>query len=452
MRDNISQEFTTKSLLHFALPSIIMMIFMALYTIVDGMFVAQFVGTDALSAMNIAFPILSLLMAVSIMFATGGSALTGKRIGEGKSGAANSAFSLITAVNLVASLVFIVVMFLAPDPVLRALGANDLLLNPAKTYIQMMMLFAPASVLQMLYTSFFVTAGKPSLGLILTIAAGLLNVLLDYVFIVPMQMGIVGAALGTGIGYLVPAIIGTIFFFKNKTGLHFVKPVWEGRAILESASNGASEMVANLAMAVTTLFFNIITMRLAGPDGVAAITAVLYCQYFFSGLFSGYSIGVAPIVSYQYGAGRGKAIGSIEKISWIFIIAGSVVIFFMAYFGSGIVASIFSPAGSNARVLMTEGLKVFSPSFLFMGVNVFGSAFFTALSDGKTSAIISFARTFGLMIPSMFILSNAYGLLGLWASIPAAEALTAILVFYYASRLAKTGYFAREEKKRANLK
>lgn len=430
MSQSISKEFSFVQLLKFAFPSIVMMIFLSLYTIVDGFFVSRFVGTDALSAVNIVYPVVSVTIAVGIMFATGGSAIVAMRLGEGRKKTANENFTAIVVVATCVSIIFCILSILFMDPIVRFLGAKGVLVPLSKHYLLILLLFAPMSVLQMLFQSFFVTAGKPSLGLSLTIIAGICNMVLDYVLIVPAGLGIRGAALATSIGYCIPAVGGLVFFFRNRGGLCFVRPQFELRMIANSCLNGSSEMITNLSNSVITLLFNVLMMKFAGSDGVAAITIILYTRFLMTSLFMGYSIGVAPIISYHYGAANKIYLKKLFGMCFAFVLAASLLVFFTAFFSSGIIAGIFAPAGSSVYLLAVKGLRIFSFAFFFAGVNIFASALYTALSNGRISALISFSRTFLFTVVGIFLMVHFLQMDGLWLAIPFSELVTIIVVCF----------------------
>lgn len=431
MNNAISRDFGFFSLLRFAFPTVVMMIFMSLYTIVDGVFVARFVGTDALSSVNLVYPVISVVVALAVMFGTGGSAVVARQMGEGSHREAKESFTTIvlTAVGCGVAVSVLGLLFL--EPLVRLLGAEGALVPLCKDYLRILLLFAPASVLQMLYQCFFVTAGKPGLGLGLTVGAGLANMVLDYVFIVPLNLGISGAALATAAGYLLPAVTGTVFFFGKRHALSFVRPRMRGRMLLESCTNGSSEMVTNLSGSVVTLLFNLSMMRLVGPDGVASITIVLYAQFLMTALFMGYSMGVAPVVSFNYGCGNRERLKKVYRISLITVITCSFLVFLTALLTAPPLAALFAAGNQAVDELAKQGLRLFAVSFLFAGLNIFASALFTALSNGKISAAISFLRTFVFIISGILLLPLALGVNGIWLAVPAAEVLTMIfsLVF-----------------------
>ncbi|MEG0691799.1 MAG: MATE family efflux transporter [Oscillospiraceae bacterium] len=441
MKNTIGRDFHFFSLLKFALPSIVMMIVMGLYTIIDSMFVSRFVGTNALSAINIVYPIINVIIALAIMLATGGSAIIAKKMGDGDEKSARENFTFIVLVGVVVGVACVAVGLIFLRPIIYALGASDILFEYCYEYLLIMLLFAPVSILQMLFQVFFVTAGKPTLGLVLTVSAGLVNVLFDYIFIVPLNMGLAGAALGTGIGYLIPAVVGVLFFFKKKGALHFTRPKFELKVLWESCYNGSSEMVTNLAMGVTTFLFNIIMMRYLGEDGVAAITIVLYVNFLMTALYMGFSMGVAPVISYNYGSGNTKQLKRIYKICLIFICVSSIIVFIVSILLSSNIVTIFSQKGTNVYQIAMEGFRLYPISFLFAGFNIFASAMFTAFSNGKVSAIISFMRTFVFLVLGLLMLPFVFEVNGVWLAVPVAELLTLVVSAVYIYKGKKTYHY-----------
>ena len=423
MTNTLDRDYGFGSLLKFALPSIIMMIFMSLYTVVDGFFVARFVGADALSAVNIAYPMISVELAVGVMLATGGSAVVARRMGEGDEKAAREGFALLLAAGLIAGVLFTVLGLTLAEPMSRLLGASPALLGYCTDYLRILMAFAPAYILQLMFQSFFVVAGRPGLGLWLTVAAGLANMVLDYVFIVPLGLGIAGAALATAAGYLSPAAAGVAFFALRRHGLRFIRPRWDARMLLYSCLNGSSEMVTNLASAVITFLFNMLMLRYLGEDGVAAITIVLYAQFLLTALYMGFSMGVAPIISFNYGAENTHRLKSVFRSCMIFVAVSSVAVFIAAMAFSGGIVGVFSPPGTAVFDIAVAGFCMFAPMILFAGLNIFASALFTALSDGRTSALLAFLRTFGFILLGLLVLPIAFGVDGVWLAGPVAELL-----------------------------
>ena len=417
------QKWSAASLLRFAFPTIVMLVFMGLYTIVDTIFVARFVSTDALSAINIVCPVINLTVGLGTMIAAGGSAVVSRKMGAGLEQEAKEDFTLLilAAAGIGAAILICGTLWL--NPILLALGASERLLPYCRDYLGLLLLFLPANVIQTVYANLFVTAGKPGLGFGLSVLAGLANILLDYVFIVPGGMEIRGAALGTGLGYLIPAAAGTVFFFRNRGALSFVKPRWRGALLTESCLNGSSEMVGQLAAALTTFLFNLTMMERLGEDGVAAVTIMIYSQFLLNTLFIGFSMGVAPVIGFHYGSGNRKQQRKILSICIRFLAAASLLIFALSISGGSLVVRMFTPDASRVYEIAAAGFPVFSVSFLFCGFNIFTSALFTALSNGKVSAVLSFLRTFGLLCGGILLLPRFFGITGVWMAVPMAEGI-----------------------------
>ena len=427
MSNSISQDFKLFSLLKFALPSMIMMVFMSLYTIIDGIFVSRLVGSEALSAINIVFPVLNVLIAVGIMLASGGSAVIAKKFGEDKSEEARRNFSMIVFIGVLFGIAVLILGNIAITPIVRMLGSTPLIEEECVTYLSISLYFAQACMLQMLFQTFFVTAGKPHMGLAVTICGGITNAVLDYVFMGPLHMGIAGAALATGLGQMIPAVIGLFYFFFMKNDLHFVKPAFDMKVLNDSCFNGSSEMVTNLSNAVVTYLFNIIMLDLMGEKGVAAITIVLYGQFLFNALYMGFSMGVAPVFSFNYGRKNTKLLKRIYKICVLFIVISSMIITVIALAGSDLIVAIFTPRHTETFAIAVRGFFLFSFNYLFAGVNIFASSMFTAFSDGKVSAIISFLRTFAFLVVCILLLPKVLGDNGVWLAVPVAECLTVFI-------------------------
>lgn len=431
MNSSISKDFNFVSLLKFALPTIIMMIFMSLYSIVDGIFVSNFVGTDALSATNIVYPIINIIIGVAIMFSTGGSAIIARKIGEDKIDKAREYFSLIIVTSVIIGIIIAITGIVFIKPIVYILGGRDSLVGYCYTYLAILLVFAPASILQLMFQTLFVTAGKPNIGLILTLLSGITNAVFDYIFIVPMQMGIAGAALATAMGYMLPSIFGVIYFTSKKNNLYFTKFKVNFKVIKESCFNGSSEMVTNISSGIITFLFNIIMINYLGEDGVAAITIVLYAQFLFTALYIGFSLGIAPVISYNYGSNNINQLKKIFKICIAFIIVSSVLVFGVSILFSTNIVSIFSRKGTKVYDIAINGFILFSLSYLFAGINIFTSAMFTAFSNGKISAIISFMRTFVFIILGIILLPKFLDVDGVWLAVPFAELLTILMSVMY---------------------
>lgn len=362
-----------------------------------------------------------------------------QKMGEGRPDSARETFTTIILLNIIIGLVFAVLGNLAAVPLSRMLGASDLLLKDCVTYLRWQLAFAPSLMLQIQFQMFFVTEGKPGIGLFLTLLAGIANAVLDYVLIVPMGMGIAGAAIATVTGYSIPALIGLIYFAAARKSLWFVRPRIVKKELGETCLNGSSEMVTNLSSGVITFLFNLLMMHFAGEDGVAAITIIQYSQFLLNALFMGFSQGVSPVISFNYGSQNHQQLRQVFKTSLIFTAASSLAVFLMAQLGGSLVVEIFARRGTPVYELARHGFMIFACSFLFSGFTIFASALFTALSDGRISAIISFVRTFGLIITSLLVLPFIIGMDGVWLAIPIAE-FGGILLCLYFLRKYRTKY------------
>lgn len=424
MDNALARQFGAGSLLKFAMPNIVMMVFMSLYTIVDGMFISRFVGTLALSAINMSYPLNSLELAVGIMLASGGSAIIARELGEGKEDAARRDFSCIVAVSVLLGILFMVLGNLFLDPILRLLGTSEAQIPYCRVYTRILLLFSPAFFLQTAFQTLFVTAGRPGLGLGLTVAGGLANIVLDWLFMGPMGMGVEGAAVATVTGYCIPAAAGVAFFFQNRKGsLYFTPFRPRGRMLLQTCGNGSSEMVTNIANAVTTLLFNLIFLEFRGEDGVASITIVMYFQFVLTAVFFGFSMGVAPVISYKYGAQDTDQLKKIVRACLIFVALSSLGAYILSRLTIGLCLMLFTGAETAVYTITMEGFPLYAVSFLFMGVGIFASSMFTAFSDGTVSAAISFARTFVFLVGMLLLLPRLLGEPGIWLAVPAAELL-----------------------------
>ncbi len=426
MSTSLNQHFTPWALLKFAFPSIIMMIFMSLYTIVDGIFISRFLGSNALSSLNIVFPVINIVIAIATMLGTGGNAIISKYLGEGKKQEARECLTGFTVISILISILLLVLTQVFLTPLCRLLGSTDILLADCQAYLSTSLMFAPACMLQSLFQSYLVTAGMPALGLFLTIGAGILNAVLDYVLILIIPMGITGAAIATGIGQTVPAVAGLFFFLLSRKDLYFTRFRLHGKELLQACYNGSSEMVTQLSNAVITFLFNIIMLRLAGENGVAAITILLYGQFLFNAFYLGFSIGISPIVGFQYGAQNRTQLRSVYRTSFLFVMVSSVVMTLAAVFSATPLVSVFTHDPATFE-LADAGFRIFAVNFLFSGINIASSGFFTALSNGRVSAIISFLRTLVFIVLSLLILPHFLGIVGAWLAIPVAEFLTLIL-------------------------
>ncbi len=431
----LSDHFTYKKLLKFTLPSIAMMIFTSIYGVVDGFFVSNFAGDIPFKAVNLIMPFLMILGTVGFMFGTGGTAIVANKLGEGEKEKANAYFSLFTYVSFVLAVVFAVVGIVFLRPISKLLGAEGEILKNCVIYGRIILLALPFVVLQYLFQSFFVAAEKPRLGLMVIIAAGVTNMVLDAVLVIllPKEHKLAGAAIATALSQFVGGVVPLIYFFReNGSILRLGKTKFDGRAILKACTNGSSEFMSNVAMNIVGMLYNLQLLEYAKENGVAAYGVMMYVSMIFAAAFIGYSIGTAPIIGYHNGAGNHKELKGIIKKSLMILLVGGVTMFVAAELLATPLAKIFVSYDAELMNMTVRGFRVFALSFLFMGFAIFGSGFFTALNDGLTSALISFLRTLVFQVAAVLILPLFWKLNGIWISVVVAEiaavALTAIFM------------------------
>lgn len=437
MNIQLSDKFNYRKLLRFTLPSIVMMIFTSIYGVVDGFFVSNFAGKNQFTAVNFIMPFLMILGTVGFMFGTGGSALISKTLGEGKKEKANRLFSLFVYVSFVLGVVLAVLGIIFIRSIASILGAEGELLKNCVIYGRIILLAIPVYILQMEFQSFFVTAEKPQLGLIVTLISGCTNIVLDALFVAVFKWGLVGAATATALSQVLGGLIPVIYFFGNNSSLlKLGKTGYDGRALLKACTNGSSELMSNVSMSLVSMLYNSQLMKFAGEDGVAAYGVLMYVNMIFLAAFIGYSIGVAPIIGYNFGANNSKELKSLLKKSLTIIISFSVVMFIMSIVLANPLSKIFVGYDKELLKLTVRGFYIFSLSFLFAGIGIFGSAFFTALNDGLISALISFLRTLVFQVGAVAILPMIFGIDGIWVSIVVAEVMATIvaIIFLFVKR------------------
>lgn len=431
MENSLGKKITFFSLIRYTFPTIVMMMFFSLYTIVDGIFISRFVGSNALSATNIVYPVINIILGLSVMFATGGSAIIARLMGEEKNKEAREGFTFLIVILVALGAIIAILCSIFMKPIIYALGSTEILYDYCRDYLLIMVIFAPITMLKMFFDYFLVTAGNPKLGLISSILGGITNIILDYVFIVPLNMGIKGAALATCIGYALPCIIGIVYFMNKKQTIYFVKPKANFKLIFDSSLNGFSEMITQISSAITTYLYNIAMLRFLGENGVAAITIVLYAQFLLVSAYLGFSSGVAPRISYNYGRKDKEQLKKIVKYSFLFIAILSISSFTIARLLSSTLVGIFSGTGSELYYIALHGFNLFSITFLICGANIFTSGMFTAFSNGKVSAIVSSLRTLVFFLVGIVILPRFFGSDGVWLVVPCAEILTIIVCSIY---------------------
>ncbi len=437
MKIQLSDHFTYKKLLRFTLPSIVMMIFTSIYGVVDGLFVSNFVGKTAFSAVNFIMPFLMILGAAGFMFGTGGGALIAKTLGEGKRTEANRLFSLIVYVSLACGCLLTILGFIVIRPLAAALGAAGQLLEDSVLYGQVSLLAVPAFILQYEFQCLFAVAEKPTLGLSVTVAAGVTNMVLDAIFVGGLDWGIAGAAAATALSQCVGGILPLVYFARpNDSLLRLGRTAYEGRLLGKACLNGASELMSNLSMSLVNMLYNVQLLRYAGEDGIAAYGVLMYVSLVFQAVFIGYSVGAAPIVSFQYGAQNRGELRGLRKKSFLLIAVFSGLMFAASYGLAGPLSFVFAGYDQALYGMTVHAFYLFAVSFLFSGYAIFGSAFFTALNDGPVSAAISFLRTLVFQVIAILALPLVWELDGIWLATAAAEVLAAAVTagFLYGKR------------------
>lgn len=430
MKIQLSDHFTYGKLIRFTIPSIAMMIFTSIYGVVDGFFVSNFAGKTPFSAVNLIMPFLMILATVGFMFGTGGTAIVAKTFGEGNKEKANEYFSLFIYVAFALGIVFAILGIAFIRPISALLGAEGELLEDCVVYARVILIALPFYVLQLLFQSFFPAAEKPQLGLAVTVLSGVTNMVLDAVLVIllPQEYKLVGAAIATAMSQFVGGVIPLIYFFrKNSSILRLGKTKFDGRAILKACTNGSSEFMSNVSMSVVGMLYNIQLLKYAGENGVAAYGVMMYVSMIFSAAFIGYSIGVAPVISYHNGAQNYKESKGLFRQSLIIIGIFGISMVLAAEITALPLSKIFVGYDAELLSLTVSGYRIFAVSFIFMGFAIFSSGFFTALNDGLTSALISFLRTLVFQTAAVMLLPLLWGIDGVWISIVVAEAMAVVI-------------------------
>lgn len=437
MQIQLSDHFNYGKLLRFTLPSIIMMIFTSIYSMVDGLFISNFVGITPFAAINLIFPFIMILGAVGFMFGTGGSALVSATLGAKDPQKANRIFSMLTYIAVAVGAVIAALGIAFIEPIAIWMGADSAMLPYCVIYGRIILLALPGFMLQNLFQSFLVTAEKPTFGLIVTVIAGLTNIVLDALFVVVFQWGVVGAAVATAVSQCAGGIIPLVYFCrKNSSLLRLGRTRFDGRALFSTCTNGLSELVTNISMSVVSILYNFQLMKFAGENGVAAYGAVIYVSFIFVAVFLGYSIGATPVVGCHYGAQDHDELKALFRKSNVIIISASLLLALVAFVLSKPLAGLFVGSEPVLLDMTVTAFKFYAVSVLFSGFSIFGSAFFTALNNGIVSAAISFLRTLVFQIAAVLILPVFWELDGVWYSLFVAEILAMIVtfLFYWAKR------------------
>ncbi len=431
MAVHLDEHFTYKKILKAVLAPVFMMVFTSIYSIVDGVFVSNFVNKTAFAALNLISPVIMIIGALGFMMGAGGSALVGKKLGEGDHDGANKIFSGIVYFTVILGVVVTLCVIFFIEPIAKLLGATGEhaeMLPYCVTYGRIIIAAEAAFMLQNLFQTFFIVAEKPGIGFLVTAIAGVTNMILDAAFIVGAGMGIAGAAYATIIGQVVGAVIPIIYFARRNSGiLHLGKGTFAPRVLLKTITNGSSELLSNIASSVVGIIYNAQLLKFAGENGVDAYGVIMYASFIFAAIFIGYTIGMSPMISYNYGAQNFDEMKNLRKKSILINVIAGV---FMTVFSVALarpLASIFVGYDAELLDMTTTAMRIYSISFLFMGFNIFTSAFFTALNNGLVSAIVSFARTLVFQIGAVLLLPLAIGLNGIWSAIIVAEGLATVM-------------------------
>lgn len=430
MKIQLSDHFTYRKLFRFALPSVIMMIFTSIYGVIDGLFVSNIVGTEPFAAINLIMPILMIVGAFGFMMGAGGTAVVAKTLGEKRDADANRYFSFIVYVTAALGFILALFGFIFMEPLCKLLGAEGETLTYCISYGRIVICAMPFFMIQNLFQSFFIAAEKPKIGLAVTVAAGVTNIILDAAFVALFRLGLEGAALATSLSQAVGGIV-PIFYFarKNTSLLHLGTTKFYGRVLLKSATNGSSELMSNISMSVVTLVYNYQLLKIAKENGVAAYGVIMYVSFIFIAIFIGYSISTAPIIGYHFGANNQSELKNLFKKSTIVTLSTGMVMSAVAFICAYPFAMIFIGDDEVLMEMTVRGFRVFSASFIFSGFCIFSSSMFTALNNGPISAAISFMRTLVYQLALVILLPLLLGLDGIWLSMLFAEALAIITAF-----------------------
>ena len=438
----LSDHFTCPRLLRFTFPSIVMLVFTSIYGVVDGFFVSNFVGKTPFAAVNFIMPFLLILGCVGFMFGTGGGALIAKTLGEGDREKANRIFSMLVWVSLLCGVGLAVLGQLLLAPVASLLGAEGEMLADSVTYGRIILLAIPAYVLQYEFQCLFATAEKPKLGLAVTVAAGMTNVVLDALFVAGLSWGLEGAAAATALSQCVGGLLPLLYFGRpNRSLLSLTRAGLDRRALCKACTNGSSEFLSNISMSVVGMLYNVQLLRYAGEDGIAAYGVLMYVSLIFQAAFLGYSVGTAPVISYHDGAGHYGELRGLLRRSLGIVGVFALLMFAAAELLALPLSRLFVGYDPDLLALTLGGFRLYSCSFLFSGLAIFGSSFFTALNDGLVSALISFLRTLVFQVAAVLLLPLLWGLNGIWAATAAAELLAvAVTAAFLAGKRRKYHY------------
>ena len=424
----LSNHFTYKKLLRFTVPSIVMMICTSMYGVIDGIFVSNYIGKTSLAAINFIMPVLYIFAMFGYMFGAGGSALVSKTLGEGDKKRANGLFSLFVYISIIFGVFMTIFGYFFMEPLVRWFGADGELLEQSLVYGHIFILALTAWILLYVFQLFFITAEKPKLGLWVTIASGVTNIVLDALFIVVFEWGIAGAAAASAIGQLVGGVFPIIYFArKNSSILRLTKPVIDFKAIFQGFANGSSELVSGMSASFGSILYNVQLLKYAGENGVAAYGVLMYISMIVTSIFNGYSSGIVPVIGYHYGARNHDELKSLLKKSIVVVGLFSTSIFTLSELLAYPIAKLYVGYDEELMRITTHGFFVYSFAFLFMGMAVFASSFFTALNNGTVSAMVAFLRTLVFETTAIIMLPIIFGVDGIWGSVVLAELMAAVV-------------------------
>ncbi len=436
----LSDHFSYSKLLRFTLPSIVMMVFTSIYGVVDGLFVSNFVGKTAFASVNLVMPFVMILGGMGFMIGTGGTALVSKILGEGDPDTANRTFSMMVLFTLALGIVLSAGGIIFMRPVSRFLGATDAMMDDCVLYGRIITGFTFAFMLQNVFQSFFIAAEKPKLGLKVTVAAGLTNMVLDALFIAVFKWGVAGAAIATGLSQCVGGVLPLVYFLRPNSSLLRLSPTrLRLRPILAACGNGSSELMSNISSSLVSMLYNFQLMRLAGEDGVSAYGVLMYVQFIFISIYIGYSIGCAPVVSYHFGAQNHGELKNLLGKSVLLMGGTGVALTALAMALADPLSRLFVGYDAGLFALTSHAFRLFAWSFLLAGFNIYTSGFFTALNNGGVSAAISFLRTLVFQSAAVLILPIFFDVDGIWWAITVAEVFAFLISVLFL--LAKRGKY-----------
>ena len=436
-RIKLSEHFTYSKLLRFVFPSVVMMVFTSVYGMVDGLFVSNYVGTTPFAAINLIWPLIMMVSALGFMIGTGGTAIVAKTFGEGENEKANRYFSMLVYSATIGGVILALVGIPFLRPISVMLGAEGEMIDDCVLYGTVLLISMPFFMLQNVFQSFFVTAEKPKLGLLVTVGAGVVNIVLDAAFIVWFEWGLIGAALATALSQFVGGVLPFLYFArKNDSLLRLCKTKFYGKIFFKTCTNGSSELMSNVSASLVSMLFNHQLLKMAGENGVAAYGVLMYVSFVFAAIFIGYAVGGSPVISYHYGAENSGELKNLFRKSLVIVGLEGLLMLASGQLLAAPLSSLFTGYDKELYDITLNGFRIFAFSFILSGFNIFGSAFFTALNNGSVSAVISFLRTLVFQVVGVVLLPLIFGLDGIWYSMVAAELLSFVVtgVFIVAKR------------------